>query len=87
MSFIRRRGIKAEITALLLEQVPQRTTVVPVTDPLTLVEGAVGGEEASHLPATVALGDALRVTAASPTPVVVDTSMETARPGESLSPL
>ena len=88
----RRRGTKAEITRLLTDQVPQRTTVVPVTDPLTLVEGAVGGEEASHLPATVALGvdlrDNLRVTAASPTPVVVGTSIqETAGPGQSLSPL
>ena len=58
----------------------------PVSDPLLLVEGAVGGVEASLLPATVALGS-LRVTAASPTPVVVETSVETARPGESLSPL
>ena len=59
--------------------------MVPVSDPLILVEEAVGGVEASLLPATVALGS-LRVTAASPTnAVVVDTSVETARPGESLS--
>ena len=91
MSFNRKRGIKAQIKALRLEQVPPRTTVVPVTAPLLLVEGAVGGVEASLLPETVALGstlrESLRVTAASPTPVVVDTSVETARPGESLSPL
>ena len=71
---------------------PQRTTVAPVPAPLTLVEGAVGGVEASHLPETVALGvnlrDNLRVTAASPTQVVVGTrNQETARSGQSLSPL
>ena len=62
-----------------------------MSSPRDLVEGALGEVEASLLPATVALESALReslrVTAASPTPVVVDTSVETARPGESLSQL
>ena len=87
MSFIRKRGTKAEIAVLLHEQASQRTTVASVPVPLDLVEGAVGGVEASHLP--VALGVLnLRVTAVSPTRVVVDTSnQESARPEQSLSPL
>ena len=56
MSFIRKRGTKAEITALRLEQASLRTTVASVPVPLTLVEGAVGGVEASHLPEPVDVG-------------------------------
>ena len=67
MSFIRKRGTKAEITALRLEQASLRTTVASVPVPLALVEGAEGGVEALGI-----LN--LRVTAASPTQEVVGTS-------------
>ena len=76
------------MAALQKEQASPRTTVASVPVPLDLVEGAVGGVEASYLP--VALGDNdLRVTAASPTRVVVGISnQETTRPEQqSLSPL
>ena len=87
----RRRGAKGELTALRKEQELPSTTVATVPDPLDLVDGAVGGMEASCLP--VALGENdLRVTAASPTRVVVGISnQEMHRPEsgqqQTLSPL